>query len=82
VTREELRATVLKALVDVAPEVGPETLRGDVLFRDQVDLDSFDFLNFMIGLHTRLGVEIPEADYPKLATLDSTVAYLEKKVGP
>jgi acyl carrier protein len=81
VTRAELQAAVLEALADVAPEVSPQTLRGDTPFRDQVDLDSFDFLNFMIGLHTRLEVEIPEADDPKLGTLDAAVEYLEKKLG-
>ena len=45
-------------------------------FRDQLDLDSMDLLNFVIGLHTALGVDIPEADYSKLATLDGCVDYL------
>ncbi|MBI3055818.1 MAG: acyl carrier protein, partial [Betaproteobacteria bacterium] len=45
----------------------------------QVDIDSFDFLNAIIRLHENLGVEIPEADYGQLATLDGTVDYLAKK---
>jgi acyl carrier protein len=81
VTRAEIQTAVLKALGDVAPETSPQTLRGDIPFRDQVDLDSFDFLHFMIGLHTRLGVDVPESDYPKLGTLDAAVEYLEKKLG-
>jgi acyl carrier protein len=81
VTRSEIQSGVLQALADVAPEASAETLRSDVPFRDQVDLDSFDFLNFMIGLHTRLGVEVPESDYSKLSTLDSAVAYIEAKLG-
>ena len=47
--------------------------------RDQVDLDSMDFLNLLVGVHQRTGIEIPEADYPKLATLDQLVAYLAAK---
>ena len=80
-TRAEIQAAVLEALGDVAPEAAARTLRGDVPFRDQVDLDSFDFLRFIVGLHTRLGVEVPERDYPKLATLDAAVEYLTNKLG-
>lgn len=50
--------------------------------RDQPDIDSMDFLNFVIGLHKELKVEIPEADYPKLATLDGCVNYLASFRGP
>jgi acyl carrier protein len=81
VTRAEIHAAVLKALADVAPEAGQQTIRGDAPFREQVDLDSFDFLRFMIGLHTQLGVDVPERDYPKLGTLNAVVAYLEQKLG-
>ena len=48
----------------------------DVAFREQLDLDSMDVLNFVIALHAARGVEIPEADYPKLATLDGCVDYV------
>lgn len=74
--REDLRKEVLRALARVAPEAEPAAIRGDVAFRDQLDLDSMDFLNFVTALHERLGVAIPEADYPRLATLDAAVAYL------
>jgi acyl carrier protein len=72
----ELRAAVLEGLARIAPEIDPTTLRGDVSLREQADLDSMDFLNFVIGLSESLGVDVPEADYPKLATLDGCVAYL------
>jgi len=75
-TEPDVRAAILRALRQVAPEVDPGSLRPDVNLRDQVDLDSMDFLNFVIGLAQSLGVEIPEADYPQLATLDGSVAYL------
>ena len=72
----DIRAAVLRALRQIAPEVDPGTLRPEVSLRDQVDLDSMDFLNFVIGIAQSLGVQIPEADYPRLATLDGCVAYL------
>jgi acyl carrier protein len=76
VTGDELRATVLRCLGEVAPEADPARVKPDVSFRDQLDLDSMDFLNFVIALHQALGVDVPEVDYPKLATLDGCVGYL------
>lgn len=75
-TKDEVRATVLRVLGEIAPEADPASIKPDVGFRDQLDLDSMDLLNFVIGLHNVLNVEIPEADYPKLATLDGCVEYL------
>ena len=76
-TRDELRATVLRVLGEIAPEADLAALRADVAFRDQLDLDSMDLLNFVVGLHATLGIDIPEADYPKLATLAASVDYLD-----
>lgn len=78
-TTEEIRATLLAVLRGIAPEADPKTLDSGESLRDQLDLDSMDFLNFVIGVHERLGVEIPEADYPRLASLDGAVAYLRGK---
>ena len=78
-TRDELRATLLRALGEIAPEADLAALRADVAFRDQLDLDSMDLLNFVVGLHAALGVDIPEADYPKLATLAASVDYLDAR---
>lgn len=75
-TDDDVRAKVLEALVQVAPEVDPAQVRGDVPFRDQMDIDSMDFLNFLIGVKARTGVEIPEAEYPRIETLDDVVAYV------
>ena len=75
-TRDEIRATVLRTLGEIAPEADLSALKGDVSFRDQLDVDSMDLLNFVIALHGALHVDIPEADYPKLATLDGCVEYL------
>jgi acyl carrier protein len=80
-SREETRATVLRLLSNVAPEADPATLRPDVSFRDQLDIDSMDLLNFVISLHKEFGVAIPERDYPKLMSIDGAVAYLENATG-
>jgi acyl carrier protein len=76
---DDLGTVVLRVLGDVAPEADLTSLRPDLAFRDQLDLDSMDMLNFVVGLHAALGVEIPEADYPKLATLDACVEYLASR---
>lgn len=73
-TRDEARALVLEALCEVAPEVDPGALRDDVPFREQLDLDSMDFLRFLVGVDARTGVAIPEADYAGLERLDDVVA--------
>ncbi|MEW5862627.1 MAG: acyl carrier protein [Pseudomonadota bacterium] len=80
-TREQLRTIVLEELRRIAPETEPGALRAERPLREQVDLDSMDWLNFVVALHERLGVEIPEADYAKLGTLDQTLDYLAAKLG-
>lgn len=75
---ETLRATVLQALTAVAPDVDTSVLEPALPFRDQFDFDSMDHLNFVIGLHRALGVDVPEADYPQLASLDGCVRYLAR----
>lgn len=78
--RPDVRAMVLRALAHVAPELEPDKLRGDAPLRKEVDLDSVDFLNFVLELHRQLGVDVPEVDYAKLATLDGCVAYLDARM--
>ena len=75
-TRDEIRAQVLAALAAVVPELDPDELRPDRPLRDELDIDSMDFLNFTIGMHKAFGIEIPEQDYRKLATLDACVDYV------
>lgn len=76
----ELRAVVVDVLSGIAPELDPASLRPDVSLRDQLDIDSMDFLNFAVGLHERLGVDIPEADYARLETLEGAVEYLAERI--
>ena len=75
-TAEQVRAAVLASLARIAPEMDPDAIEPDVSFRDQLDIDSMDFLNFVIAMNQDLGVEIPEADYAKLNTLDNCIACL------
>ena len=79
-TRDEIRSAVLDVLGGVAPEGDYARLKSDRPLRDQLDLDSYDFLNVMIQLSDRLGIDIPEADYPRLVTLEATVDYLIARV--
>jgi acyl carrier protein len=75
-TKDEIKAAVLRMLGQVAPEADLGALKPNLRLRDQLDVDSMDLLNFVIGLHKEFKVEIPESDYPKLATLDGCVEYL------
>jgi acyl carrier protein len=75
-TPTEIRETVFRVLAGIAPEFEPDQIQPELSFRDQLDLDSMDFLNFVIGVHKELHLEIPESDYPKLGTLNGCVAYL------
>ena len=79
--RTDLRDAVVAALLSVAPEADAAALGDAQPFRDALDLDSMDFLNFVIALHKSLSVDIPEADYSKVQTLGGVVGYLEKKLG-
>lgn len=73
---EEIRAGVLAAIRAIAPEIAEGDIAPGRLLREQVDLDSMDWLNVILGLHQRFGVDIPEADYARLTSLDTIVAYL------
>ena len=77
-TEAQLKATVLKLLGTIAPDVELDSVNPEVPFRDQFDFDSMDFLNFAIALHKAFKVDIPEADYPRLATLNGCVGYLQE----
>jgi acyl carrier protein len=78
--REELCKTILDVLAGIAPEIEPSSIAPEKLLRDQVDLDSADWLNFLVALHGKLGVDIPDTDVGKLTTLDKLADYCEKKL--
>lgn len=74
-----IRTSVIESLRRVAPEADLDDLPGDVELRDELDLDSMDFLNFVVAIGERTGIEIPERDYPEVMTLDACIAYLERR---
>lgn len=79
-TEGEIRKVVLRALNNVAPEVDLESIDPSKDLRDQIDIDSVDFLNFVLGLHKELGVDIPDSDVAKITTLNGCVGYLVSRV--
>ena len=79
-TEAEIKQVVREALSNVAPEVDFNAIDPAKDLRDQIDIDSVDFLNFVIGLHKELNIEIPDADVAKLTTLNGCVVYLMSRV--
>ncbi len=79
-TRDEIRGVVRSILGGIAPEVDLDRIRPGGDLRDELDIDSMDFLRFVVGVHERLGVDVPEADYPSIRTLDGCLAYLERRL--
>ena len=73
----EIREEVLDILSDIAPDEDLSNLKDDVRFREQMELDSMDFLDIVMELRKRHRIQIPEDDYVNLASMDSTVTYLE-----
>lgn len=78
-TRKEIRVRVLDTLLSLVPEADPGSLADNVRLREQLDMDSMDFLNFVIAIHESLHVD-PERDYAKLMTLDGCVEYLATRL--
>ena len=72
----EARTVVVDVLAQIAPEVDLKTVDPSARLRDEVDLDSLDFLNLVQRIHDRTGVDIPEADYDRVESLDGLLAYL------
>jgi acyl carrier protein len=80
-TDAAIKASILNGLAAIAPEADLAALAPKANLRETLDLDSFDFLRFLVGLSETLGVEVPEADYAKLGTLQEMIAYLAKTKG-
>lgn len=78
-TKEECQRRVIAIIADIAPDEDLSHLKPDVRLRDQVQLDSMDFLDIVMELRKRHGIEVPEADYGHLASLDSCAEYLTPK---
>ena len=79
-TNDEIRTLILRELRRIAPEVDTGQIDPSQELREQVDLDSMDILNWMIAIHEATGVDIPETDYARMATLNDCVAYLRERL--
>ena len=80
-TRGEIKDVILEIIADIDEDADMDGLNADAPLRDQLDLDSMDFLDIVMELRKRYKLQIPEADYPELATLASCINYLEPKLG-
>jgi len=77
-TEQDLRALVIGVVCQIAPDVDPAAIDPDTDLAEQLDIDSMDFLNIVVEINSRTGIEIPERDYPKLSTLNGAVSYLRR----
>jgi acyl carrier protein len=75
----DLNTTVVDALLEVAPDIDPETLDSDPLLREDLELDSMDVLNLVVALHDATSIDIPEQDYGELTTVSAIVRYLDAR---
>lgn len=78
-TEEKVKQIVIDIINEIAPDENTSNLKSEVNLRDQMDLDSMDFLDIVMELRKQHGIEVPEEDYPKLASLDSCADYLSPK---
>ena len=79
-TSNEIKDVILEIIQDIDEDAELESIKADVPLRDQIDLDSMDFLDIVMELRKRYQLQIPEADYPELASLASCVNYLEPRL--
>ena len=79
-TSADIRVAIIEILEDIAPDSDLSTLNDSESFRAQLELDSMDFLDIVMELRKRYRVQIPEEDYQQLASMSSTVAYLEPRM--
>lgn len=78
--REAIEGAIIEIIRDITPDSDVKDLDPAKRIRDQLDLDSMDFLDIVMELRKRYGVEVPESEYHNLATLNSCVDYLEPKL--
>ena len=81
-TEEIIKHTALDIISKIAPEADMACLDPNLRFRDQFDFDSVDFMNFALVLQIQINMEIPEEDYPQLATLQGCISYIQSKYIP
>ncbi len=79
-TKDEIAQVIIDIIQEILPDEEYDSIDPDQPLREQFELDSMDFLDIVMELRKRYGIEVPESDYPKLATLNSTVEYLAPKL--
>jgi acyl carrier protein len=79
-SRDEIQTRLTEILATIAPEMEPAALDPTLDLREQLDIDSMDLLNFITAVHKQLGVNIPEADYPRLTSLAACVDYVTERL--
>jgi len=80
-TKDDCKKLVIDIISDIAPDEDLSAIKSEVRLRDQLQLDSMDFLDIVMELRKRHGIEVPEADYGQLASLESCAEYLTPKFG-
>ena len=76
-TRDEVRQAIISILEDIAPDEDVGSIKDDAILREQIDLDSMDFLDIVMELRKRFNIEVPESDYQELASMASCIQYLQ-----
>tara|TARA_B100001245_G_C22654964_1_gene321387 strand:- start:239 stop:502 length:264 start_codon:yes stop_codon:yes gene_type:complete len=76
-TRDEVRQAIIDILGDIAPDEDMSSIKDDVTLREQMDLDSMDFLDIVMELRKRFNIEVPESDYKELVSMASCIHYLQ-----
>ncbi len=78
-TEDQVKQIVIDIIAEIAPDEDTTNIKPEIKLREQLDLDSMDFLDIVMELRKQHSIEVPEADYPQLASLDSCAAYLTPK---
>jgi acyl carrier protein len=78
-TEDQVKQIVIDIIAEIAPDEDSSNIKPEINLRDQLDLDSMDFLDIVMELRKQHNIEVPEADYPQLASLDTCAAYLTPK---
>jgi acyl carrier protein len=78
-TEEQVKQIVIDIIAEIAPDEDATNIKSEINLRDQLDLDSMDFLDIVMELRKQHNIEVPEVDYPQLASLDTCAAYLTPK---
>lgn len=77
---EDIKKTIIKEILNIAPDIEEDEIEGDENIQESLEIDSFDFLKILTALNEDLGVEVPESDYDKVETLNKMAEYFAQRV--